>query len=157
MTSGIPDGLALPLGGGQVLLGPAGALLVANALAAAEIAARRDGIRAPASLTVLRAALDQAAAEARDMAETAKVARRARLAASLAAPPPWVDPIGAAEAAQILGVSPQYARSLCRREAFTSARRRSGAWVVERAEVLARVTGITRASTGQANRERDSA
>lgn len=147
--TGVPDGLALNLGSGQVLVGPAGVLYLARAMAAAERAAARDGVRPPPSFAALRSALDIAAAEARAAAfsgESGEFPQVAGVRAS-AASVQLVDPIGANEVARLLRCSRQWARSLLRRGAFVSARRRSGAWVVDRDEVVAYCSGHGHATT----------
>jgi hypothetical protein len=130
----------MPLGAGQVLVGPAGALYLARALAQSTRAARRDGIRPPADVTELQAVLDTAAGEAQTLArETAKARREEQLADSASITSSG-DPAGAIDAAtmaSLMGFSPQWARALLRRGAFASASRRAGHWSVDRAEVEA--------------------
>ena len=49
----------------------------------------------------------------------------------------FADPITARQAAFLLGCSPRNVRYLCQRETITSAQRRSGQWIMEKAEVVA--------------------
>lgn len=139
MTSRVdPLGAALP--GGLTLLGPVGTLLLLRALRTAEHTARQDGIRANADVVRLRSILETAATDARTfLGETAKRSGPNNPPCSAQRSSLLVDPIGAVEAARMLGYSPQYVRTLCRRRDFASAQRRSGrGWLIERDEVATR-------------------
>lgn len=79
--------VALPLGGGQVLIGPFGALLLAQRVVEAERRRRLDGLPPP-GWDSLRAAVEQAAEEARTLVtDTAKARREAQRADSARSPP----------------------------------------------------------------------
>jgi hypothetical protein len=133
-----PNDLVTLLGGGQLLIGPVGALYVARALAAAERAAGRDGVRPPADFVTLLAAAVRAADQAHAFApETAKVSWPTDVSTSPGADR-WIDPVDVGEVARMLGCSPQWARSLCRRGEFTTAQRRPNGWLVDRGEVVVR-------------------
>lgn len=122
------------LPGGLVVLHPGAVLDVARALDAAERSARRDGIRPPAAFAELRRLVDQAAAAVRAGTSTERPD-----VPQLPAPPvvgassPQL--IGTQEAATMLKVTDRAVRARCRRGSFTSAERRSGRWLVDRAEV----------------------
>lgn len=130
-TPPVLDAYAVRLGGGRLLLAsPQAVLDVLRALQHATAAVARDGIRPPVRIAGLVAAL---AAELVDQpgfdSESAK--------------PPVVG-VGSgfaadsgmeiAEVAEVLHVSAQYARYLCR-TTFTTARQDGRRWLVDRDEV----------------------
>jgi len=143
-----PDPVATALGGGMVLVGPIGVLRIAAALAASvEVTSRLDGIRPPAVVVGLRELFDAAAAEARRAAASgsAELPRSAAPSSSGASTAPVVvDPVGTAEAAELLGCTTRNVRDLCRRGVFETAAVLAGGWVVSRREVEARL--LSRAS-----------
>ncbi|MFY1656905.1 helix-turn-helix domain-containing protein [Micromonospora sp. WMMD1274] len=144
MQPGVPGGLVLGLGSGQFLAGPVGALYLARALAVAERVAARDGVRPPADFVALRAVVDVAAAEARAAAtgslEVPATPHGAQSEVIGSDPVVLVDPVDVREAAALLGCSTRNVRAHCRRGAFATARRRPGGWLLERADVLARLS-----------------
>jgi len=137
-----PDPVGTALGSGVVLVGPVGVLRIAAALAAAEATGRRDGVRPPSVFVELRALFEGAAAEARRAAArgSAELPRTAAPSSSATSTAPVVvDPIGSAEAAELLGCTARNLRDLCCRGVFDTAQILAGRWVVSRREVEARL------------------
>jgi hypothetical protein len=150
-----PDPLATLLGGGQLLIGPAGALYLARALAAAQPTFRHNGTHPPADYSLLRRAVDQAACEAYALANgtvdhASSGSTEFRTAADRAGSG-RSDYIGTREAAGILGCSERYVRTMCRNGAFSTARRRGRRWDLARPEVAART--LQHARTAPPDRE----
>lgn len=137
--TGVPDGLALPLPGGLLLLGGRGTRVVAAALALAERIAARDGIAPPADWVAVRAAVTAAASDS----GSAEVPAPPVVAASRVV---VMDPVSTVEAAEMLGCTARNVRDLCARGAF-AASRLGGRWVLEREEVTARGSSSPRAVT----------
>jgi hypothetical protein len=140
-ASGVPGGVALNLGGGQVLLGPDGARRVMWALVAAERVMARDGIAPPAGHADLRAVVENAVREiGHSDTGTSELPSAAGLSQSIPSSPQmsWVDPIDTSTAAQILRCGPRNVRYLCDRGVFETAEIRGSRWLMERAEVAAR-------------------
>ncbi len=137
----------LNLGHGQVLLGPAGVLVVARSMAFVERFGQRTRGRPTVEFSTVRQIIEAGAAQVRAEAfpyETGNFPPAAGVAASGRS---VVDPIGVAEMAKLLGVTPQWARTLLRRGAFASGQLTSGTWLVDRDEVLASLAGQAGAST----------
>jgi hypothetical protein len=137
-VSGVPGDLVLLLGGGQLLVGRRAVLHLARALAAAERVTRQvDGICPSSEWAALRDAVGRAAAEVRASAAGSAEVRPARgLSGSEEDPPSvLVDPVGTADAAALLAITPRAVRERCRRGAYASAVQRGSAWLIERHEV----------------------
>jgi hypothetical protein len=122
--------------GGELLMSGRHARLALASVRAAIDAQRRTGL--PLPVEVLELAEELALAVERDQATsglgTAEVPEVVGVQVSLAE-----DLIDVREAASMLGCSDRNVRSLLAREVLTTGRRLAGSWVVERAEVLARV------------------
>jgi hypothetical protein len=122
-------GVVLRLGGGRVLLGPAGTLHIARALALAVRTARRDGIGLPAEVAQLVEAVDAEAAEAMSARGHADVRDTAVLSES-----PASELVSVEEAAVMLGVSTRQARRLV---PLLGGRKVGRVWTIDRREVAA--------------------
>jgi hypothetical protein len=131
-AAGAPyDGPALRLGGGRLLLGPAGTLHVARALELAVRTARRDGIGLSPEVAQL---LDAVQAEA---AEVLSARGRADVRDEQLLPASAVGEIDTTEAARMIGITPRGVRHAAGRGEL--GRKRGGRWVLDRAEVAAYV------------------
>jgi excisionase family DNA binding protein len=137
------------------VLGDRGVLYIARCVAFAEDQTRRQhGYGPPASLLPARALLATAArevdatpmplasanavstrTEANGSAEVPSARRRAKFS-----PVEWITP---QEAAEMLGCSDRNVRDLCARGALESAQRKGSRWLVDRAEISARVGGLS--------------
>lgn len=122
------DGVALRLGGGRVLLGPAAVLTVAAALDAAHRAAHRDGIAAPATFSDLAATVAAEVPAAR-----ASVAGRAEVPPAVELPA-WGPELSTASAARLLGITDRGVRDLASRGSLV-ARKVGGVWLVDSTSV----------------------
>jgi hypothetical protein len=141
-VTALPPDAVVEMGDGFVLLGPAAAVHVARALALVERQQRLDGIRAPQRWVALREAATRAAAFA---AESAKV----RESASMPQFPQGPDVrVGVGRVAELACCSEQWARALCRRGEFATARQLGGTWLVDEDEVVA--WAVARAGRGEA-------
>jgi hypothetical protein len=141
-----PVKLALPLGGGMVVVGPLGAVQLLRALRLVEQVADDRGGRMHPDGLALRAAFEVAIEQARAFVpETSKLSERPDAGSSVTTRSSrsvvLVDPISSAEAAALLDCSEQWVRACCRRGKFASAERRAGRWLIERHEVVAAPAG----------------
>ncbi len=131
MTSLEPDAV-VELADGFLLIGPAAAVYVAGALERVERSHRLEGIRPPAIWVDLSAAAARSAGIARDTAKhrkTSHVPQFAQIGSGLM--------VGVGRVAELAGISKVYARQLCRRRAFATARRPGRDWLVDEDEVVA--------------------
>lgn len=137
-----PRGLVLPLGNGQLLLGPEATLLLSMSLRAAERVGRFDGVQPTRAFMALRHLVDQAAAEAASAVGTTDLPRAGEMSSS-AAPVRigLANPVGTAEASLLLGVSDRAVRDRCRRGVFASAVLQGRSWLIEAEEVQAAALG----------------
>lgn len=128
------------LPGGLVVLHPAAVLEVSHALrVAGHVGRSRDHIWPSEGWRELQRVIDQAAAEVRAAGSgSAAVPQLPTL--EPVAEPEAQEPISTAAAAKILGCKERNVRDLCARGRFVSARRRSGRWVIDRAEVAVRLS-----------------
>jgi hypothetical protein len=118
--------------GPRAEIGPRAALLLLSALDKAERWYRSNGFATPAGWAEVYGALGQVAITGGTRPMPVRHAPPVDTAVAFA------DPIGATQAAYLLQITPRGVRDLCRREVLTTARRRPGGWVIERAEVEAR-------------------
>jgi helix-turn-helix protein len=131
MTVPAPD-VVMQLPGGYLFVGPAVVGYVSGALERVERQHRLEGIRPPEAWVHLRDAASKAADCAR---ESAKVRKTAVMPQS-----PQISSgplIGVGRVAEVLGCTPQWARTLLRRGDLTTARRVGRTWLVEEDEVVA--------------------
>lgn len=138
--TGLQDGLGLPLGSGQVVLGRRGTVLLSTALGWVERWARSEGVPPTSDFARLRQLIDLAAAEARaSAAGTGEVphSRGAPGSGHLPRIGGWTNPVGTSEASRLLGVTPRAVRARCSAGLFVSASQQGGSWLIERGEVEA--------------------
>jgi hypothetical protein len=113
-------------------IGPRGALLLLSGMEAAQRWWRADGKAPPAGWAEVYEVLAGVALAAGGRPMPVRNAPPVETAVS------YADPIGATQAAFLLGITPRGVRDLCTRGVLETARRRPGGWVMERSEVEAR-------------------
>lgn len=137
------DGLIHVLGDGSVLLEGTAVPIALEGLRALGRERRGNGTGLPAVAVELADWLMVAAelavrlsqAQNGSVAGTSTVPRRPSAPSS-----PSQDPVDVEEAAVQLQHSESYVRRMCRAGAFVTARKSAGAWLIDRAEVVARAT-----------------